>query len=105
MVLCLLVAVLLAAPSLSGGNDPDRDVAPSSSFPPGTRSALSERFAEIVDYSDVMVIRNLNSQTSMDIADYFTSQRGFPWERVCNVTIAATEVINRATFADLRTQV
>lgn len=105
IVLCLLVAVLLTAPSLSGGGDSDRDITPSSSFQTGPRSALSERFAEMVDYSDVMVIRNLNSQTSMEIADYFTSQRGIPWERVCNVTIAATEVINRATFADLRTQV
>ncbi|MEE9506224.1 MAG: TIGR03790 family protein, partial [Thermoplasmata archaeon] len=105
MFLCLLVAVLLTAPSLSGGDDPDRDVTLSSSFQTGPRSALSERFAEMVDYSDVMVIRNLNSQTSMEIADYFTSQRGIPWERICNVTIATTEVINRATFADLRTQV
>ncbi|MCK4455153.1 MAG: TIGR03790 family protein [Thermoplasmata archaeon] len=103
--LCLLVAVLLISPSLSGGDDPGRDVTPSSTFRAGTISALSQRFAEMVDYSDVMVIRNLNSQTSMDIADYFTSQREIPWERVCNVTIAATEVINRATFADLRTQV
>ncbi len=105
IVLCLLVTVLLTAPSLSGGDDPGRDVTPSSTFRAGTRSALSERFAEMVDYSDVMVIRNLNSQTSMEIADYFTSQREIPWERVCNVTIAATEVINRATFANLRTQV
>ncbi|MCK4367460.1 MAG: TIGR03790 family protein [Thermoplasmata archaeon] len=105
IVLYLLVAVLLISPSLSGGDDPGRDVTPSSTFRAGTRSALSDRFAEMVDYSDVMVIRNLNSQTSMDIADYFTNQRGIPWERVCNVTIAPTEVINRLTFADLRTQV
>jgi uncharacterized protein (TIGR03790 family) len=101
----LLVSILVASPSLSGGGSPEPAGTSSLDFRTEARSALSQRFAEMVDYSDVMVIRNVNSQTSMEIADYFASQRDIPWERVCNVTIADTEVINRATFATLRTQV
>jgi uncharacterized protein (TIGR03790 family) len=105
ITIVLLVTILTVSPSLSGGDSHEREDAPSSDFRTDSRSALSQRFAEMVDYSDVMVIRNTNSQTSMEIADYFTSQRGIPWERVCNITITDAEVINRATFANLRTQV
>jgi len=34
-------------------------------------SSLSNHYSMLVNYSDVLIIRNLNSLTSMTIADYF----------------------------------
>ncbi|MFQ5910212.1 MAG: TIGR03790 family protein [Thermoplasmata archaeon] len=102
MLLCLLVTVLLFPSAYDEDSDPEPMFADAQSQ---SMSALSQRFAEIVNYSDVMVIRNLNSEVSMEIADYFASERAIPWERICNVTITDAEVINRATFGNLRSQV
>ncbi|MFQ6128551.1 MAG: TIGR03790 family protein [Thermoplasmata archaeon] len=106
ILLCLLISILLLFPYLSE-DEGDADLEPRllSSTHNDARSELSRRFAEIVNYSDVMVIRNLNSQISMEIADYFASERRIPWERICNVTITESEVINRATFENMRSQV
>lgn len=98
-----LIVLSLVLPLVGGSQDSEE--LPAWEIQEHVRSALSQRFAELADYSDVMLIRNLNSPTSMEIADYFASERGIPWERICNITIAATEVINRATFASLRSQV
>lgn len=103
LLLCLLVAILLMLPFLNQEEADTKPVFSRSLHQP--MSLLSQRFVEIVNYSDVMVIRNLNSQTSMDIADYFATQRNIPWERICNVTITESEVIDRPTFGNLRSQV
>jgi uncharacterized protein (TIGR03790 family) len=63
------------------------------------------RYNDLLDYSDVMVIRNLNSATSMDIADYFVQQRNIPSENICNVSISSNEVIDRNTFDNLMNQI
>jgi uncharacterized protein (TIGR03790 family) len=63
------------------------------------------RYNDLFDYSDVMVIRNLNSAISMDIADYFVQQRNIPPENICNVSISSNEVIDRNTFDNLMNQI
>jgi len=67
--------------------------------------SLAERYAALVNYSDVLLIRNLNSATSMTIADYFRSQRNISWSHVCNVTTSTNEEIDAATFTALASQV
>ena len=67
--------------------------------------SLAGRYAALVDYSDVLVIRNLNSADSMTITDYFATQRNISWGHVCNVTTSPNEQIDGATFAALANQV
>ncbi len=64
-----------------------------------------DRYNALINYSDVLVIRNLNSAISMDIADYFIQQRAIPPINVCNVTTSLNEVIDRNTFVDLMNQI
>lgn len=71
----------------------------------GVDPVLLSRYNSLFDYSDVMVIRNLNSATSMDIADYFVQQRNIPPENICNVSISSNEVIDRNTFNNLMNQI
>ncbi|MEE9116468.1 MAG: TIGR03790 family protein, partial [Thermoplasmata archaeon] len=63
------------------------------------------RYNQLFDYSDVLVIRNLDSPTSMEIADYFVRQRNIPPENICNVSISSNEVIDRSTFDNLMNQI
>lgn len=110
IALSLTILLLLQAAILrSGESDGWRITAPegveSASDGPRAEPSLPERYAALVNYSDVLVIRNLNSADSMTIADYFTSQRNISWARVCNVTTSANEQINDATFNALAGQV
>lgn len=63
------------------------------------------RYNALINYSDVLVVRNLNSVTSMEIADYFVQQREIPPINICNVTTSPNEVIDRSTFTDLMNQI
>ncbi len=67
--------------------------------------SFSTSYISLVDYSDVLLIRNLNSIASMTIADYFRLQRNISWSHICNVTTSTTETIDSATFDALATQV
>ncbi len=67
--------------------------------------SLSTSYISLIDYSDVLLIRNLNSVASITIADYFRSQRNISWSHVCNVTTSTVETIDSATFDALATQV
>jgi uncharacterized protein (TIGR03790 family) len=69
-----------------------------------TRSELE--YQDIVSYDDVLVVRNLNSPMSMQIADYFQNQRNIPQINICNITTITTETISRTGFEDdIRTPV
>jgi uncharacterized protein (TIGR03790 family) len=71
---------------------------PTSSIQPrGTRSLIDE-YNNLVDYRDVLVVRNLNSVMSMEIADYFQAQRDIPQINICNITTSTSETITRTTF-------
>ncbi|MCK5292768.1 MAG: TIGR03790 family protein [Thermoplasmata archaeon] len=63
------------------------------------------RYNQLFDYSDVLVIRNINSPISMEIADYFVRKRNIPPENICNVSISSNEVIDRSTFNNLMNQI
>ncbi|UCD92575.1 MAG: TIGR03790 family protein [Methanobacteriota archaeon] len=71
----------------------------------GVSPLLLAKYNSLFDYSDVLVIRNMNSPISVEIADYFIQQRNIPPENICNVTTSTTEVIDRTTFNNLRSQV
>jgi len=58
-----------------------------------------------VDYSDVLLVRNSNSQMSMNISAYFAQKRGIPSVNICTIDVPARETINRTEFQRLRTQV
>ena len=57
------------------------------------------------NYSDVMVIYNEDSPISVQIAQYFQQTRNIPDINMCNISTSTGEVINRATFEEVRTQV
>jgi len=57
------------------------------------------------DYNDVLVVYNENSAISIQIAQYFQSQRSIPNTNMCNITTVTNEEINRATFDDIMAQV
>jgi uncharacterized protein (TIGR03790 family) len=71
----------------------------------GVDPLLLARYNALFNYSDVLVVRNLNSATSTEIADYFVQQRDMPPINICNVTTSPNEVIDRATFTDLMNQI
>lgn len=71
----------------------------------GVPPELLARYNSLINYSDVIVIRNMNSPISMEIADHFIQQRNIPPENICNVSTSTAEVIDRPTFNDLRTQI
>ena len=73
----------------------------------GTAQAatLAEAYSSLVDYSDVLIIRNVNSPTSMTIADYFRSQRNITWAHVCNVSTSLNEHIDSTVFTTLANEV
>jgi uncharacterized protein (TIGR03790 family) len=59
----------------------------------------------LIDYSDVLLIVNDDSQISKDIGDYFVEKRNIPKINICNVSISTSETITGTIFADLRTQI
>jgi uncharacterized protein (TIGR03790 family) len=61
--------------------------------------------AQEVDYTDVGVIVNLNSDDSQAIGAYFVAARNIPAENVIEVNVPVTEQITPQEFADLQEQV
>ena len=61
--------------------------------------------ASFMNYDDVILIVNDNSQMSKDIADYFVANRVFPPENIINISVPSGETISLTQFADLREQV
>jgi uncharacterized protein (TIGR03790 family) len=69
-----------------------------------TRS--SPEYYDLINYDDVLVIRNLNSPMSIQIADYFQVQRNISSLNICNISAPTSETVNRATFdSDIRTPI
>ena len=58
-----------------------------------------------INYDDVILIVNDNSEMSKDIANYFIANRVFPPENIINISVPSGETISLAQFADLREQV
>lgn len=57
------------------------------------------------DYSDVLVIENTNSSSSVAIGDYFASKRNIPAANIVHIKTSIDEEINDAEFQDLRAQI
>ena len=63
-------------------------------------------YHELISYDDVLVVRNLNSAMSMQIADYFIAKRNIPPLHICNITTSTSETVSRTVFEDeIRTPV
>lgn len=61
--------------------------------------------AQTTSYQDVAVIINDNSQTSIDIGNYFQAARNIPEENMIHVFAPTTESIDSVAFEQLRAQV
>jgi uncharacterized protein (TIGR03790 family) len=62
-------------------------------------------FGQNVSYDDVAVIVNDNSQTSVDIGNYFQNARNIPSLNMIHVTAPTTEAIDSAEFELIRDQI
>lgn len=62
-------------------------------------------FAQTVNYNDVAVIVNVNSQTSIDIGNYFQSARNIPNQNIIQISAPTTEEIDSTEFQAVRTQI
>lgn len=87
------------------------EVLPSSATPSihyqGERSgrAPERNPVPFMNYGDVALIVNDNSQMSRDIADYFLANRNFPDKNVVNITAPASETVSRSQFNTFRGQI
>ena len=107
---CLVVATLFAGVRPSSGGEGE---APAGSpaldwrgfLPPPTPAALADRYRQLVDYSNVAVLKNTNSADSVAIADAFVALRGVPAGNVCSIATTTAEQIDRSTFDVLRADV
>lgn len=62
-------------------------------------------FSQLVNYNDVGVIINDNSQESIDIANYFQGARNIPAQNMIHINAPTTEQIDSATFQSIRAQI
>lgn len=58
-----------------------------------------------VNYNDVAVIVNTNSQTSINVGNYFKTQRNIPDQNIIEITATTEEEIDSLQFEAIRTQV
>lgn len=85
--------------------EPSEKSMSSPSWRRGTRS-LEAEYLSLVDYNDVLIVRNNNSVISMEIADYFKEKRNIPNLNVCNISTSTGETISRANFnSQIRTPI
>jgi uncharacterized protein (TIGR03790 family) len=87
--------------------DPENNGLLPSPFPREKTSTRSEpEYHDLIGYEDVLVIRNLNSPISMQIADYFQAKRNISSLNICNITTSSGETVSRTIFEnEIRTPV
>jgi len=61
--------------------------------------------AQTKDYSDVLVIINVNSPESVEIGEYFAARRHIPDGNLCRIQSSTDEEINDDEFQSLRSQI
>ena len=61
--------------------------------------------SQTVSYDDVAVIVNDNSQTSIDIGNYFQSARNIPNQNIIHINGSTSEEIDTTEFASIRVQI
>lgn len=62
-------------------------------------------FSQTINYNDVAVIVNDNSQTSIDIANYFQALRNIPNVNMIHISAPLTEEIDSLQFEQIRSQI
>jgi uncharacterized protein (TIGR03790 family) len=62
-------------------------------------------YGQPVSYDDVGVIVNDNSQTSIDIANYFQAARNIPAQNMIHISAPTTEDIDSLQFQQIRAQI
>jgi uncharacterized protein (TIGR03790 family) len=67
--------------------------------------ASSVVFGQSIDYTDVAVIVNDNSPTSISIGDYFQNARNIPNENIIHVSAPTTDDIDSLQFELIRAQI
>jgi hypothetical protein len=86
--------------------DTDFEEEPSINSPRMRTTRSEPEYYDLINYDDVLVVRNLNSAMSMQIADYFQLKRNIPQINICNITTITSETISRTGFEnDIRTPV
>jgi len=68
-------------------------------------AAYREEYNSFLNYSDVVLIVNDDSQMSKDIADYFLSKRNFPEGNIINISAPTGETVSREQFDVFRLQI
>ncbi|UCE73526.1 MAG: TIGR03790 family protein [Methanomassiliicoccales archaeon] len=63
-----------------------------------TTTRSQPEYYDLISYDDVLVIRNLNSPISMQIADYFQAARNISNSHICNISTLTIEVVSRTVF-------
>jgi uncharacterized protein (TIGR03790 family) len=63
-----------------------------------TSTRAQPEYTDLVSYNDVLVVRNLNSPLSMQIADYFQTKRNIPPINIVNITTSTSETVSRTVF-------
>src|SRR3989344_329240 len=58
----------------------------------------------LVNYSDVLVVININSQVSEQVGSYFANARHIPSINIARISVSGNEEINDAEFNSLRSQ-
>jgi uncharacterized protein (TIGR03790 family) len=64
----------------------------------GGSTRSQPEYYDLISYDDVLVVRNLNSPLSMQIADYFIVKRNIPQINICNITTSTSETVSRTVF-------
>jgi uncharacterized protein (TIGR03790 family) len=62
-------------------------------------------FSQMVNYHDVGVVINDNSQVSIEIANYFQNARNIPAQNMIHIMAPTTEVIDVSQFQQIRAQI
>ncbi len=56
-------------------------------------------------YSDVLVVVNSNSSVSVNVGNYFKTQRSIPSQNICTISCTTAEEIDSLTFESIRTSI
>jgi len=97
----LFIVPISAMTGPEAGSDLDMAAAIEVPEPVSQKQPQRSRDTKIpLDYDDVLLVVNDNSQMSKDIADYFVARRPIPQNNICNITTSTTETVSRTIFTN-----
>jgi uncharacterized protein (TIGR03790 family) len=100
IVLCLLIETVMENTTVIQNNNRGEINTSPDPFSPRTRTSTRSQleYSDLVNYDDVLIVRNLNSVISMEITDYFQAKRNILPLNICNITTSTAETISRTNF-------